>query len=54
MSGPWNSRTGEAYGTRQCPTCNGRGINPVMPTMVCPKCHGEKRIAVAPPRKREL
>lgn len=31
-------------GKRTCPTCNGKGINPVLPYRVCPKCDGEKRI----------
>lgn len=31
-------------GKRTCPTCNGKGINPVLPHRVCPKCDGEKRI----------
>lgn len=31
-------------GKRTCPTCNGRGINPVLPHRVCPKCDGEKRL----------
>jgi DnaJ-class molecular chaperone len=43
---PWHDRrTGERYGTRKCPTCSGRGVNPMLPTMVCPKCHGEGRVA---------
>lgn len=33
-------------GKRVCPTCRGTGINPVWPTKVCPKCNGERRIAV--------
>jgi DnaJ-class molecular chaperone len=29
---------------RTCPTCNGRGVNPVHPSILCPKCKGERRI----------
>jgi DnaJ-class molecular chaperone len=34
-------------GARKCPTCNGTGINPVLPTNVCPKCNGEKTVPSA-------
>jgi hypothetical protein len=35
------------YGTRLCPLCDGRGLNPKLPWLTCPKCNGEKRVASA-------
>lgn len=29
---------------RQCPTCEGTGINPQTRDSVCPRCNGEKRV----------
>jgi DnaJ-class molecular chaperone len=29
---------------RTCPLCDGTGLNPKLPTYVCPKCHGEKKV----------
>jgi DnaJ-class molecular chaperone len=29
---------------RPCPTCKGTGINPRLPTKVCPKCSGERKV----------
>jgi DnaJ-class molecular chaperone len=34
---------------RECPTCEGKGVNPVMPMLLCPKCKGER---VLPPLRR--
>lgn len=31
---------------RVCPTCSGKGVNPVMPMLLCPKCKGEKFLPV--------
>lgn len=39
---PWHEP--RDYGTRQCPLCNGKGLNPRMPWLVCPKCSGEKKV----------
>lgn len=33
-----------ASGVRTCPTCKGTGINPMLPTKVCPKCNGETKV----------
>lgn len=31
---------------RTCPLCNGKGVNPYWITKVCPKCHGERKVAL--------
>ena len=36
---------------RQCPTCNGTGVNPVATWLLCPKCNGEKRVPVTPQKQ---
>ncbi len=38
------SKTHPLGGMRTCPTCRGTGINPVLPTNVCPKCNGEREV----------
>lgn len=31
---------------RDCPTCRGTGVNPIMTTLVCPKCKGERKVTI--------
>lgn len=40
--------TDAPYGWRECPTCKGTGINPVVTMYVCPRCNGERRVRLGP------
>jgi hypothetical protein len=42
--GPYLVGTRAPYGWRDCPTCRGTGINPMLLTRVCPRCGGERRV----------
>lgn len=39
---PW--REPRDYGTRTCPLCEGKGLNPQMKWLTCPKCKGERKV----------